>query len=149
MAGSSFASAVGFWFARFVGRDWVAKAVPARFRRYDDALARRAFATIFTLRFIFWMTPLLHAFFGISKVRASTHFWASAAGYFLPLLVVSYFGQQAFDLTMDLVRAASPATWIGLIAGTIAIAAAIWMIKRRRAARAASPAAFVRECPGK
>lgn len=59
-------------------------------RRYDEALARRAFATVFTLRLIFWMPPLLHAFFGVSKVRFATHFWGSLFGYVIPLLAVSF-----------------------------------------------------------
>src|SRR5215468_10873453 len=91
MIGTLSASVVGFSFARFVARDWVATIVPARFRAYDEALARRGFATVFTLRLIFWMPPLLHAFFGISQVGFWTHFWGSAAGYILPLLATSYF----------------------------------------------------------
>jgi uncharacterized membrane protein YdjX (TVP38/TMEM64 family) len=97
LAGTMAASVVGFSFARFVARDFIAPRIPERFRRYDDALARRAFATVFTLRLIFWMPPLLHAFFGVSKVRFATHFWGSLAGYVIPLLLVSYFGERAFE----------------------------------------------------
>ena len=73
MVGTMAASVVGFSFARFVARDWIATKIPARFRKYDEALEQRAFATVFFLRFVFWMPPLLHAFFGVSKVRFSTH----------------------------------------------------------------------------
>src|SRR5580700_2593395 len=55
MVGTMCASVVGFSFARFVARDWVSPRIPERFRKYDDALARRAFATVFVLRFVFWM----------------------------------------------------------------------------------------------
>ena len=61
MVGTMAASCVGFSFARFVARDWVAGIIPARFRKYDDALERRAFSTVFLLRLIFWMPQLLHA----------------------------------------------------------------------------------------
>ncbi|MFT3768083.1 MAG: VTT domain-containing protein [Minicystis sp.] len=137
MAGTLSASVVGFSFARFVARDWVAKRVPARFRAYDEALAKRGFATVFTLRFIFWMPPLLHAFFGISKVRFWTHFWGSAAGYFVPLLAVSYFGPKA----LEALQKAPPSVWIGLAAATMTILAIAWAV-RRRAGRteASSPA---------
>jgi uncharacterized membrane protein YdjX (TVP38/TMEM64 family) len=97
MVGTMAASVVGFSFARFVARDWVTKRIPQRFRKYEDAIERRGFATVFALRFVFWMPPLLHAFFGVSKVRFWTHFWGSLAGYVVPLLVVSYFGQKFFD----------------------------------------------------
>jgi uncharacterized membrane protein YdjX (TVP38/TMEM64 family) len=127
MVGTLSASVVGFSFARFVARDWVAKRIPARFRAYDEALARRGFATVFTLRLIFWMPQVLHAFFGISKVRFWTHFWGSAAGYVLPLLAMSYFGPKVFDA----MRAAPPAVWAGVAIGAVAIAVVAWRIRRR------------------
>ncbi|MFS8066421.1 MAG: TVP38/TMEM64 family protein [Byssovorax sp.] len=54
MTGTMAASVVGFSFARFVGRDWISTRIPARFQRYDDALSRRAFTTVFLLRLVFW-----------------------------------------------------------------------------------------------
>lgn len=92
--GTMGASVVGFSFARFVARDSVAKVIPARFKKYDDALERRAFVTVMTLRLFFWMQPLLHAFFGVSKVRFWTHFWGSLAGYAVPLIVLTFFGER-------------------------------------------------------
>jgi uncharacterized membrane protein YdjX (TVP38/TMEM64 family) len=129
MAGTLSASVVGFSFARFVARDWIAARIPERFRRYDEAVARRGFATVFTLRLIFWMPPMLHAFFGVSKVRFWTHFWGSAAGYVLPLLVTSYFGPKVFEV----LRSAPLSAWLGLAGGALAIGAVTWAIRRRRA----------------
>lgn len=131
MTGTLSASVVGFSFARFVARDWVSKIVPARFHAYDEALEKRAFATVLTLRFIFWMPPLLHAFFGVSRVRFWTHFWGSAAGYAAPLLAVSYFGPK----TLTALRDAPPSVWIGIGATVAAIGLVTWIV-RRRAGRA-------------
>lgn len=97
MVGTMAASVVGFSFARFVARDWLARIGSERFRRYDEALARRGFATVFVLRLVFWMPQMLHVFLGLSKVPFWTHFWASAAGYVLPLFLVSYFGESLFE----------------------------------------------------
>jgi uncharacterized membrane protein YdjX (TVP38/TMEM64 family) len=108
MIGTMCASVVGFSFARFVARDWISQRIPVRFRRYEDALATRGFATVALLRLIFWMPPLLHAFFGVSKVKFSTHFWGSLVGYIAPLLVVSFFGERLFAFTKAL--------WEGLFA---------------------------------
>lgn len=127
MIGTLSASVVGFSFARFVARDWVSSRIPARFHAYDEALAKRAFATVATLRFIFWMPPMLHAFFGISSVRFWTHFWGSALGYFIPLLMVSYFGERVFDV----LRGLSAEAWAGAAAVTITIALLAWAIRRR------------------
>ena len=128
MIGTMAASVIGFSFARFVARDWIATKIPERFRKYDEALARRAFATVFVLRLVFWMPPLLHAFFGVSKVRFSTHFWGSLAGYVLPLLLVSYFGQKLFDAMTQAPRS----VWIGAGAVIVAIALGVWLRRRSR-----------------
>jgi len=135
MTGTMAASVVGFSFARFVARDWLSKRLPARFKAYDEALAKRAFATVVTLRFLFWMPPLLHAFFGVSKVRFWTHFWGSLVGYLVPLFVTSYFGQRAFDAMLN----APPAVWMGVGIGMVTIVAMGWIFRRQRAKRAVSP----------
>jgi uncharacterized membrane protein YdjX (TVP38/TMEM64 family) len=132
MIGTMAASVVGFSFSRFVARDWISTKIPQRFRKYDEALARRAFRTVFVLRFIFWMPPLLHAFFGVSKVRFSTHFWGSFAGYLVPLFLVSFFGQRLFDA----MKHAPPEVWVGIVASLVAVGVTVWLVKRRSAARA-------------
>jgi uncharacterized membrane protein YdjX (TVP38/TMEM64 family) len=145
MAGTMAASIIGFSFARFIARDFVSARIPARFRKYDEALARRGFTTVFLLRFVFWMPPLLHAFFGVSKVSFWKHFWGSLAGYALPLLAVSYFGEKAFDL----MRNAPLWAWIALGAGLGLAGLAFWIVQRRRAraARARAPASPGRPDP--
>ena len=127
MTGTMAASVVGFSFARFIARDWLSTKVPTRFRKYDEALARRAFATVFLLRLIFWMPPLLHVFFGVSKVRFWTHFWGSFAGYVLPLFLVSFFGQRLFDALRD----APPWAWFGIVIPLVIIAFGTWLVRRR------------------
>lgn len=131
MAGTMAASVVGFSFARFVARDWVAKRIPARFHAYDEALEKRGFATVATLRFIFWMPPMLHAFFGVSRVRFWTHFWGSAVGYVVPLFLTAYFGEKLFEA----MRAAPASVWIGAGAAAVTAVATVWLVRRRRSAR--------------
>ena len=127
IAGTMAASVVGFSFARFIARDWVSKRIPARFQKYDEALGRRAFTTVFLLRLVFWMPPLLHAFFGVSRVRFWTHFWGSLAGYALPLFLVSFFGQKLFDM----MKAMPVEAWIGIGVTMVAIALGAWGLRRR------------------
>ena len=66
-----------------------------------------------------------------SKVGFWTHFWASLAGYVLPLLLVSLYGQALFDALKD----APVGVWIGLGGALAGISLASWM-RRRRVARA-------------
>lgn len=128
MVGTMAASIVGFSLARFVARDWLAGRVPARFHAYDEALARRGFATVVTLRFIFLMQPMLHAFFGISRVSFWTHFGGSAVGYLVPLLAIAYFGEKVFEA----LRGAPPSVWIGLGIAAVVIAIFLRLISSRR-----------------
>lgn len=138
MAGTMSASVVGFSFARFVARDWISARIPARLRKYDEALERSAFQTVVILRLIFWMPQVLHSFFGISKVGFWTHFWGSLIGYVPPLFLVSYLGAKMFDASGKI----QPAAWpimAGLLAAslTIAVLARAWA--RRRLSVGSSP----------
>jgi len=128
MTGTLAASVVGFSFARFVARDWVSGVIPARFRKYDEALATRAFSTVFFLRFVFWMPQLLHTFLGVSKVPFWTHFWASLVGYIVPIFLVSYFGPALFNA----LKQAPASVWgvVGLVAALTALG--VWALRRRR-----------------
>ena len=122
MIGTMSASVVGFSFARFVARDWVAARIPARLRKYDAALERSSFLTVVVLRLVLWMPQALHAFFGVSKVGFWTHFWGSVVGYIPPLLLVSYLGAEMFDASGKM----QPAAWpimAGLLIVSLVIAA--------------------------
>ncbi len=136
MAGSMAASVVGFSFARFVARDFLSRKIPARFRKYDDALERRALATVFLLRSVFWSAPLLHAFFGVSKVPFRTHFSGSFLGYLLPLFLMSFFGQKLFELLKHAPREAWVLTAVAIVVGAVGV-----FLFRRRAARGADATA--------
>jgi uncharacterized membrane protein YdjX (TVP38/TMEM64 family) len=129
MIGTMAASVVGFSFARYVGRDFFREKVFARFARYEQALDERAFATVFVLRLIFWMPQWLHAAFGVSSVSFATHFWASLAGYVLPVFLVSYFGQALFEG----LRALPLSAWLVSGAATALLAVSVFLIRKRRA----------------
>ena len=122
MAGTMAASVVGFVFARFVARDWVAARIPARFRRYDAALGQRGLQTVVVLRLIFWMPQPLHFFFGVSRVGFWTHCWGSLIGYTPPLLLVSCLGSGLFDASGRLQPKAWP-VMAGLLAASLLVAA--------------------------
>lgn len=136
MTGTMAASVIGFWFARFVARDWVAARVPPRLRAYEQTLQRNAFQTVVVLRLIFWMPQALHFFFGVSKVRASTHFWGSLVGYVPPLFVVSFLGGQLFDASGNLQRGAWPIL-LALFGVSVSLALLARAWERRQRALAA------------
>ncbi|MFO0615332.1 MAG: VTT domain-containing protein [Polyangiaceae bacterium] len=126
MTGATLATIVGFSFARFVARDAVAKRIPKRFRKYDQRLAEKAFTTIFLLRTIFWVHPVLHVFFGSSKVSFRTHVVASVAGYTVPLFIVTFFGQRVIDFVTALEG------WHWVVAAIVALKIIIVALSVRR-----------------
>jgi len=132
MVGTMSASVVGFSFARFVARDWIATRIPARLKKYDAALERNALRTVFFLRLIFWMPQVLHSFFGVSKVRFWTHFWGSLLGYIPPLLLVSYLGSEMFDGAGHIQPRAWPALGALLAASLTLLLAVRWHERRAR-----------------
>lgn len=131
MVGTMSASVIGFSFARFVARDWVSARIPARLRKYDEALERSAFRAVVVLRLILWMPQVLHSFFGVSKVGFWTHFWGSLVGYVPPLLLVSCLGASMFDASGKMQPAAWP-VMAGLLAASIVIATLARAYERRR-----------------
>lgn len=130
MTGTMCASVVGFAFARFVAKDWVSARIPARLRKYDEALERNAFRTVVVLRLILWMPPALHAFFGVSKVGFWTHFWGSLVGYVPTLLLVSYLGGELFDASGGI----QPGAW-PILAGMVVASLLVAVIGRLAARR--------------
>jgi uncharacterized membrane protein YdjX (TVP38/TMEM64 family) len=136
LAGTMCASVIGFSFARFVARDWISTRIPARFRKYDAALARHAFRTVFLLRLVLWMPQALHAFLGVSKVPFWTHIWGSLLGYIPPLLLVSYLGSEMFDSSGRIQPRAWPAMG-ALLAASLLLAALMRRYEKRRDAQKA------------
>lgn len=128
MTGTLLASVVGFSFARFVARDWVSTRIPKRFVKYERALDEHAFRTVFVLRFVFWMPPMLHAFFGVSNVRFWTHFWGSFVGYLVPVFVMSYFGKRFFEF----VKNTPVEVWIAIAAALVVGVVGYVVVARRR-----------------
>jgi uncharacterized membrane protein YdjX (TVP38/TMEM64 family) len=128
MAGTLIASVVGFSFARFVARDWVTQRIPRSWHRYEEAVERRAFATVFWLRLIFWMPPPLHFFFAVTKVGFWIHLAASFLGYIPPLLFVSYFGDDVLIILLQ----QHWTVWVALGLVILAIPALVVRRQRRR-----------------
>ena len=132
-AASLTASSWGFAFARFVARDLVTRHLPRRFERWSERLTARAFSTVFLLRLAFLMSPILHAFFGVSRVRFRTHLLASALAYAGPVFLICYFGERALDYVEH-----APALHMVVVAVIVVKIAVVSLLVRRHVRRRAA-----------
>ncbi len=98
LVGAMLGATLGFYFARFVGQDWVSARLPARLRKYDERIASRGLSTAFTLRIVFWMNPLVHALFGISRVSFSRYALGTLLGYVPSLAIAVWASGSVLDL---------------------------------------------------
>ena len=80
LIGGTCSSLVGFWFARYLARDWVASRLPDRVRRYEQTIAERGFYAVLLVRFIFLYAPVVHWLLGVSPVRFSSYVLGTVLG---------------------------------------------------------------------
>jgi len=88
--GSVGAGIVGFGFARYLGRQYVERHLPARFLRYDQALAERGLRTVIVVRLVFFLTPPAHWMLGLSRVRFGPFLLGTAIGFLPGMAALTY-----------------------------------------------------------
>jgi uncharacterized membrane protein YdjX (TVP38/TMEM64 family) len=71
LAGAIGGASAAFFIGRFLGRDFVASFIGDRLKKYDEAIERNGFATVFYLRLI--NVPFTPLNFGMSLTKV--HFW--------------------------------------------------------------------------
>jgi uncharacterized membrane protein YdjX (TVP38/TMEM64 family) len=101
--GALAASSAAFCFARYMGRDWVQRRVPARMRAWDDRLDRDGFRTVLLLRLLFFTFGPMQLMLGVSKVRFVPFLFASALGLAPMIVLTSYVGSSLVAWVFSLV----------------------------------------------
>ncbi|MEM7413506.1 MAG: VTT domain-containing protein [Myxococcota bacterium] len=133
--GAQTAGLVGFFFARWIGRDWVAARLPENVRRYESRIEERGLETVVLVRLVFFIAPPAHWFLGLSPVRFRDYLLGSMIGMLPWLVAVSYGGGHAFRWLTEQPRE----TWL-LLAGALLVGAFAWrMLRRRGSTRASNP----------
>ena len=78
--GALAAGCVAFVFARYMGRAWVQKRLPARLEKYDARLSTHGFRTVLIMRLMLFTFGPMQLMFGISRVRFVPFLLGSALG---------------------------------------------------------------------
>jgi uncharacterized membrane protein YdjX (TVP38/TMEM64 family) len=124
------ATAVGFWYARTLGREFVAARLPERMRRFERRVIERGFQTVFGIRLALFIAPYVHWALGLSPIGFRTYMVASGLAYLPTVAFITFFGASAFAW----LAAESRAAWAVAIAAGLALLVALLVWRRRRAA---------------
>ena len=128
-AGCVGAGCVGFGFARFVGREWVERRLPARMRDFEARIQDRAFRTVLMIRLTTYLIQPAHWALGLSPVKFGPFLLATAMG-FIPLTVFwTFAGGNALRWLDDQPRG----VWLGAAAAILAVVLTLGIARRRRA----------------
>jgi uncharacterized membrane protein YdjX (TVP38/TMEM64 family) len=130
--GAIMAGIVGFAYARYVGRDWVAAHLPARMRRFEARVVDRSVQTVIVIRLLFFLAPPAHWALGLSPVGFRPFVIGSAIGFAPAMLLVSFAGRPAFAW----LSRQSLEIWLALGALFPLGVAAWWLLTRRNEAPA-------------
>jgi uncharacterized membrane protein YdjX (TVP38/TMEM64 family) len=112
--GSVGAGVVGFGFARYLGRQYVERHLPARFHKYDQQLADRALRTVILVRLTLFLAPPAHWMLGLSRVRFAPFVLGTAIGFLPGVAALTYVVVFVGETLGGWLRAQPPEVWIAL-----------------------------------
>jgi uncharacterized membrane protein YdjX (TVP38/TMEM64 family) len=121
--GAMCAEFLGFAFARWAAREWVATRLPARFRRYDALVSRHALGGVLVLRLMFFMAAPVTWLLGVSSVGLRPFLLGTALGLIPGIVVFTVAGGNVLEWLVG-----HPA--VALTALTVGVLGAVW--RRRR-----------------
>ena len=92
LAGAIGGASAAFFIGRFLGRDFVASFIGDRLKKYDDAIARNGFATVFYLRLINFPFSALNFGMSLTKVHFWDYFLGTGLGVVGGVFILTFFG---------------------------------------------------------
>jgi uncharacterized membrane protein YdjX (TVP38/TMEM64 family) len=128
LVGAGGAGSVGFAFARFLARDWVATRIPTPLRRWDDALRTRPIRTVILIRILFAFLPPAHWALGISGIRYRPFLLGTVIGLVPMVTGLTWIGGEF----MDWINGQTRQGWVWIAFGVLMIALGFRFLARRR-----------------
>lgn len=115
LAACAFGCALAFFFARFIGRDWVKSKFPRRFEKANRFFSANTFSTTLLIRFMpagsNFVTNLLA---GVSSAKALSFISGSALGYIPQTVIFALLG-SGFNLDPEFRITLSVALFLGSV----------------------------------
>ena len=97
LVGATLAGVVSFWFARFVGYNWVQNHIPAKVMIFEKKLVEKQFRNIFVMRIIFFTFAPMQLMFGVTRVDFKVYLLATLLGISPLIFLEVWFGASLFD----------------------------------------------------
>ena len=85
-------SSVGFLFARYIARDWVAARMPGRIRRFDERFSAQGLRSVILFRLVFQLGAPTHWLLGMSRVGYGTFVLGTVLGAMPVVALVAWLG---------------------------------------------------------
>ncbi len=100
LIGGYTSSGLGVWFARTVGRETIAAKLPDRFRRWDEAIARRGVVAVIGLRVLTYLAAPADWLLGLSSIPTRQIIVGTVIGLIPPTLLYVIAGGGVLDLIL-------------------------------------------------
>jgi len=92
LAGAIGGASAAFFIGRFLGRDFVASLIGERLKKYDEAIERNGFSTVFYLRLINLPFTPLNFGMSLTKVHFWDYFFGTSLGVMGGVFILTFFG---------------------------------------------------------
>ena len=87
-------STVGFVFARYLARDWVAARMPGRIRRMDERFTAHGLRSVILFRLVFQLGAPTHWLLGLSGIGYGTFVLGTVVGAMPVVALVTWLGHD-------------------------------------------------------
>lgn len=87
-------SSVGFLFARYIAREWVAARMPGRVRRIDEKFSAKGLRSVILFRLVFQLGAPTHWLLGLSSVGYGTFVLGTVLGAMPVVALVAWLGPE-------------------------------------------------------
>ena len=97
LIGATIAGIIAFWFARFVGYEWVQRRIPDKLKMFEQQLVEKEFQSILLMRLIFFTFAPMQLMFGVTRVRFNVYLMATILGISPLIFIEVWLGATVFD----------------------------------------------------
>ena len=102
LIGATLAAVFAFWFARYVGYQWVQNRLPDKLRVYEKRLVENQFRSMLIMRLLFFTFAPMQLMFGVTRVQFPTFLITTVLGISPLILIEVWLGGTLFEWLMNL-----------------------------------------------